>query len=215
MALTPLLSSAARRLIPPTPEQSVDDPSLMIQPPVVERHAIVVGHGRVGKVVASLLAKHSVPFMVIDQDPSGVADDRRLGHLVHYGDASDPKVLEAIGLSRARGVIITISAQDVIDLVVERIRLSRPDILIVSRARDEDHARRLYAVGVTDAVPETIEASLQLSEAALVGLGVPTGPAIASIHQKRDDFRHSMQQAAKQAGRNESHSVKAKTNRSS
>ena len=58
------------------------------------------------------------------------------------------------------------------------------------------HARHLYAIGVTDAVPETIEASLQLSEAALVGLGVPTGPVIASIHEKRDEFRHELQEAA-------------------
>ena len=49
--------------------------------------------------------------------------------------------------------------------------------------------RGLYAIGVTDAVPETIEASLQLSEAALVGLGVPTGPVIASIHEKRSELR--------------------------
>jgi CPA2 family monovalent cation:H+ antiporter-2 len=45
-------------------------------------------------------------------------------------------------------------------------------------------------------VPETIEASLQLSEAALVGLGIPTGPVIASIHEKRDEYRAVMQAAA-------------------
>ena len=49
---------------------------------------------------------------------------------------------------------------------------------------------------MTDAVPETIEASLQLSEATLVGLGVPTGPVIASIHEKRDEFREALQGAA-------------------
>ena len=69
-------------------------------------------------------------------------------------------------------------------------------MLVVSRARDADHARHLYEIGVTDAVPETIEASLQLSEAALVGLGVATGPVIASIHEKREEFRHELQQAA-------------------
>jgi CPA2 family monovalent cation:H+ antiporter-2 len=60
-------------------------------------------------------------------------------------------------------------------------------------------------------VPETIEASLQLSEAALVGLGVPTGPVIASIHEKRDEFRRELQEAAGQAGRTETHSIRAKT----
>ena len=86
----------------------------------------------------------------------------------------------------------------------------RPDILIVSRARDADHARHLYQLGATDAVPETIEASLQLSEAALVGLGVPTGPVIASIHEKRDEIRHALQQAAREAGLERSHAVRPK-----
>ena len=88
--------------------------------------------------------------------------------------------------------------------------LSDPDVLIVSRARDADHARHLYAIGATDAVPETIEASLHLSEAALVGLGVVTGRAIASVHEKRDEFRRALQQAARAVGREDSHSVKPK-----
>ena len=80
--------------------------------------------------------------------------------------------------------------------------------MIVSRARDANHARHLYAVGATDAVPETIEASLQLSEAALVGLGVPAGPAIASVHEKRDEFRHALRQAARAAGREDSRAIR-------
>jgi len=209
MALTPLLSMAARRLRPPP--AATPEPNLTFHASAGDRRAIVVGHGRVGKVVCSLLRQHGVAFVAIDHDASGVARDRGDGHLVHFGDASDPRVLNAIGLSQATGVIITINGRKTIDLIVERIRAARPEVLIVSRARDEDHARRLYEVGVTDAVPETIEASLQLSEAALVGLGVATGHAIASIHEKRDQFRHALQQAARQAGHDETHAIKAKT----
>jgi CPA2 family monovalent cation:H+ antiporter-2 len=65
-------------------------------------------------------------------------------------------------------------------------------VTLVARARDADHARALYALGATDAAPETIEASLQLSEAVLVDLGVPMGLVIASIHEKRDEFRRAL-----------------------
>jgi CPA2 family monovalent cation:H+ antiporter-2 len=71
--------------------------------------------------------------------------------------------------------------------------LLRTDILIISRARDVAHARHLYTIGVTDAVPETIETCLQLSEASLIRLGQDTGLVIASIHEKRDEFRHELQ----------------------
>jgi len=62
-------------------------------------------------------------------------------------------------------------------------------VTLVARARDAAHARALYGLGVTDAVSETIEAGLQLPEAVLVDLGVPMGLVIASIHEKRDEYR--------------------------
>jgi CPA2 family monovalent cation:H+ antiporter-2 len=210
MVVTPLLSIAARTLISRlTPTQTVG-PELTIQPPSGEKHAIVVGYGRIGKVVCSLLKEHGLAYIAVDNDAFGVSRDRREGHSVYYGDASDLRFLEKCGLQKASGVIITIHSQGDIDKVVEGVRTIRPKVLIVSRARDANHARHLYAIGATDAVPETIEASLQLSEAALVGLGVATGRAIASVHEKRDEFRSALQRAAHAAGREDSHSVRSK-----
>jgi CPA2 family monovalent cation:H+ antiporter-2 len=211
MALTPLLSLAARRFALWLGSGGPVAAELTARPSGAGRHAIVVGYGRVGKVVCALLKEHGIAYIAADLDAAAVTRDRRDGHDVYYGDASDQQFLEACGLASATGVIITIHTRKLIDDVVEHVRAMRPDILIVSRARDADHARHLYALGATDAVPETIEASLQLSEAALVGLGVATGPAIASIHEKRDEIRHALQQAAKDAGRKQIHSVKAKT----
>ena len=68
--------------------------------------------------------------------------------------------------------------------------------MIVARAHDAEHARHLYTLDVTDTVPETIEASLQLAESALVGLGEPMGLVIASIHDQREQIRRELQVAA-------------------
>jgi K+:H+ antiporter len=210
MALTPLLSIGGRQLAARlTPEKPLDA-ELTVRPTAGQRHAIVVGYGRVGKIVCGLLREHHIPYIVADSDAPTVTRDRRDGHDVYYGDAADPQFLESCGLAKAAGVIITIHSPRQIDDVVAHVRAMRPDVLIVSRARDADHARHLYALGATDAVPETIEASLQLSEAALVGLGVPTGLAIASIHKTRDEIRHDLQEAAQKAGLTDIHAVKAK-----
>ena len=72
-----------------------------------------------------------------------------------------------------------------------------PDLPIIARARDAAHAAELYRAGATDAVPETLESSLQLSEAVLVDLGVAMGPVIASIHEKRDELRQTIRREAK------------------
>ena len=210
MALTPLLATAARYLTSVLTAGRAIDPELTVRPPTGKQHAIVVGYGRVGKVVCSLLGQHGIEYIAADFNASAVARDRREGHLVYYGDAADPAFLEACGVVEATGIIITVHSKDAIDQVVSHVRVIRPDILIVSRARDADHARHLYAIGATDAVPETIEASLQLSEAALVGLGIAMGRAIASIHHKRDEFRRALQQAARDAGREESHLLRRK-----
>jgi len=207
MALTPLLGMLGKRLATKLSAERIVDPELSARPSGEEKQAIVVGYGRVGKVVCSLLAGHGLKYIAVDHEAAGVARDRRDGHKVFYGDATDQGFLEACGLMQATGVIITIQSRTAIDAVVHRVRAVRPDVLIVSRARDADHARHLYAIGATDAVPETIEASLQLSEAALVGLGIGVGHAIASVHEKRDEFRHALQEAARKAGLEETRSI--------
>jgi K+:H+ antiporter len=211
MALIPLLSHLARRFASRLRAAGAAPSELSMRPTGRQRHAIVVGYGRVGKVVCALLNEHRIPYIAADSDASTVTRDRRDGHDVYYGDAADPKFLEICGLANAAGVIITIHTHHLIDDIVEHVRAIRPDVLIVSRARDADHARHLYRLGATDAVPEAIEASLQLSEAALVGLGLPAGPVIASIHEKRDEIRRGLQQAARAAGLEETRSMRAKT----
>jgi monovalent cation:H+ antiporter-2, CPA2 family len=213
MVLTPLLSIVGRRLAARLRPVGPPPAELAVRPREGRDHAIVVGYGRVGKLVCALLKKHGVPYIAADFDAPAVTRDRREGHDVYYGDAADPAFLEACGLAKAAGVIITIHTQSVIDEVVAHVRALRPDILIVSRARDASHASHLYSLGASDAVPETIEASLQLSEAALIGLGRPTGLVIASIHEQRDEFRRTLQQAARAAGVETIHAVKRKTRR--
>jgi CPA2 family monovalent cation:H+ antiporter-2 len=211
MLLNPLLSAIGRRFATSLRGGSTPAAELAAKPTGGHHHAIVVGYGRVGKVVCELLREHGIPYLAADLDAPTVTRDRRSGHDVYYGDAGDPKFLEACGVADAAGVIITIHTQSAIDEVVAHVRSLRPDILIVSRARDAAHASHLYSLGATDAVPETIEASLQLSEAALVGLGRPAGPVIASIHEKRDEIRRTLQQAAGKAGLQKIHGVRQKT----
>ncbi|HET6927244.1 MAG TPA: cation:proton antiporter [Hyphomicrobiaceae bacterium] len=214
MAMIPLLAMAAHRITSRLERRRATDPELTVPPPAgLSAHAIVIGHGRVGQIVCAMLEHHHFPFIASDSDPAAVAHYRRRGRQVYYGDATHLTFLQSCGLMQAAAVIVTIHTQAAIDEIVQVVRSLRPDLLIVSRARDAAHARHLYAVGVTDAVPETIEASLQLSEAALVGLGLPTGPVIASIHEKRDEFRSELQEAAGRAGLAQTRSIRAKTMR--
>jgi CPA2 family monovalent cation:H+ antiporter-2 len=196
MVFIPALSHVARRLAPMVHDEKTLDPELAVAPGATVGHAIVIGHGRVGQVVCAMLDRHKFRYIAVDNDAAAVPEQRRQGRTVYYGDATNPEFLKSCGLMEAQAVIVTIGVAEGIDDIVAQVRALRPDMLVVSRARDAEHARHLYQIGVTDAVPETIEASLLLSEAALIGLGVAMGLVVASIHEKREEFRHELQQAA-------------------
>jgi CPA2 family monovalent cation:H+ antiporter-2 len=143
----------------------------------------------VGKLVGDMLGRHDLPWIAVERDARLVEQGRRDGRRVYYGDASRVELLERCGLATARAVVVTMDAPEAAEAVVAAARGARPELAIVARARDARHAARLYELGATDAVPETIEASLQLSEAVLVDIGVPMGLVIASIHERRDEYR--------------------------
>lgn len=201
MALIPAVGMIGRTIAKRYSAPQAADPELSARPALDQQtKAMVVGYGRVGQLIGDMLDEHSISYIAVDREPRLVADARRKGKPVYYGDVRHIDFLKLCGLDTAKAAIITIHTQSEIDQIVAALREAYPQLLIVSRAKDATHARRLYALGVNDAVPETIEASLQLSEAALVGIGIPTGLVIASIHQKRDDFRADLQGAAKKAG---------------
>ena len=153
---------------------------------------LVVGYGRVGKLVAEMLTRHRIAWTAIERVPKLIEAGRRAGHDVFFGDASRAELLQRLGLDDVRALVVTMDSPEATEAVVVNARELRPDLTIVARARDAQQAKRLYELGASDAVPETIEASLQLSEALLVGIGIPAGAVIASIHQRRDEFRKEL-----------------------
>ena len=193
MMLIPALSSLGRRLGSRLAPTRLDNVHLVARPEAAAKRTIIVGYGRVGRVVGTMLERHGLAYIATDEDAVTVSRERHAGKPIYYGRAQDPAFLKLCGIADARSVVITIHDRAAIDLIVTEVRKLRPDVSIVSRARDAEHARHLYLVGASTAVPETIEASLQLSEAALLGLEVPAGSVIASIHEERDVVRKALQ----------------------
>ncbi|RAK57736.1 cation:proton antiporter [Phenylobacterium deserti] len=162
---------------------------------------LVVGYGRVGKLVGDMLKRHEIRWVAAEQDARLVEAGRRAGEAVFFGDASRPEFLARCGLSDVAALVVTMDSPEGAEAIVALARELRPDLTIVARARDARHAKRLYELGATDAVPETVEASLQLSEAVLVDVGVPMGLVIASIHERRDEFRKDLNRPEALGGR--------------
>ncbi|GJE38237.1 cation:proton antiporter domain-containing protein [Methylobacterium persicinum] len=189
MILIPALASIGRRMgrhaAAAAKGKVVSEPL----PEKVENRVIIAGYGRVGRQVGEMLSRHRIPYIALDSDPARVAEQRRAGAPVYFGDSGNVEILRHSGIDTARALVVTLDTPRSVEEAVTAARSERPDLTIVSRARDARHAAALYELGVDDAVPETIEASLQLSEAVLVDVGVPMGLVIASIHERRDEYR--------------------------
>jgi monovalent cation:H+ antiporter-2, CPA2 family len=194
MLSIPLLAHLAARLGKRLERLEADEIEEALPAPERGR-VIIAGFGRVGQLVGEMLTRHKVPYIAIDANPDLVREHRKLGKPVYYGDSSRADFLGRCGIESARALVVTLDSPSAIEAVVQAVRSERPDLTIVARARDARHASALYGLGVDDAVPENFEASLQLSEAVLVDIGVPMGLVIASVHERRDEFRKTLKPA--------------------
>jgi CPA2 family monovalent cation:H+ antiporter-2 len=191
LTVTPLLARLGRvlaRRVEPVPEVAEEERDTP--------RVIVVGAGRVGRLVADMLKVHGKPYIAIDSDADLIARARRKGYRATFGDAARGNALSRLGIEHALAVILTMDEPVLAQRLTAKLRAEHPDLPIIARARDLAHAAALYRAGATHAVPETLESSLQLSEAVLVDLGVAMGPVIASIHAKRDEFRKQIREDA-------------------
>ncbi|HVI04700.1 MAG TPA: NAD-binding protein, partial [Sphingomicrobium sp.] len=184
LTVTPLLAAAGRRIGRRVEREAEAEPV-----PAGQGRIVIFGFGRVGRMVADMLITHERPYLAVDSDIDGIGQAREAGYNVLFGDVRRPELTDKLHLGHAAALVLTMDDPVLVARLARRVRGWAPDLPIIARARDTEHAAQLYKAGVTDAVPETLEASLQLAEAVLVDVGSPMGLVIASIHEKRAELR--------------------------
>ncbi|MBA4757065.1 cation:proton antiporter [Sphingosinicella sp.] len=189
LTATPLLarigSDTARRVDPAAREPARE-------PSENSGCTIVAGYGRVGQMVADMLVRHEQSFVIVDADIDMVELGRKRGHEIVFGDVGRSGLLEHLGIANARAIVLTMDDPVQLVATTRDVRAAYPNLCIIARAKDAEHAAQLYRAGATDAVPETLESSLQLAEAVLVDIGRPMGLVIASIHEMREIKRNKI-----------------------
>jgi CPA2 family monovalent cation:H+ antiporter-2 len=186
MIATPPVAHAARRMARAIEAwESIHGQPDAAVPTGLAGHVIVVGYGRVGQMLGSLLDKQELPFVALDVDASLVAGFRTKGASIFFGDARRPEMLRKFSVEKATALVVTMDSPPATGQVVAAARQQWPELAIYARARDTDHATRLIAQGASHAIPETTEASLQLGEMVLMGAGVPDHAARQIVEARR------------------------------
>lgn len=156
----------------------------------IEDHVILCGYRRMGQNVARFLQEQGVPYIALDLDPGIVEKTWEAGDPVHYADATRPEILLAAGLQRARMVVITVVDIEVAKRVVEAVRLKRADIPVLVRTRDERHLQALVRLGATSVLPESLEATLMITQRIVEQLGFSPDEVFEMTEKiRRDSYR--------------------------
>ena len=151
----------------------------------LEGHVLLAGFGRVGQTLALMLERETIAYIAIDADPITVDHARKAGRPIFFGDASRLDILTRAHAEHAAAIVVTMDNAAAVEKIVQEIRTLFPEVPVYARARDAAQARRLLQVGATVAVPETIEASLQLGGRVLVGFGFGEDAVNRLIDQQR------------------------------
>lgn len=158
----------------------------------VEEHVILCGYRRMGQNLAQFLQEQGVPYIALELDPGIVEKTWEAGDPVYYADATRPEILLAAGLERARMVVVTVIDIEVAKRIVEAVRLKRADIPVLVRIRDERHLEMLERLGATSVLPETLEATLMITQRILEQLGFTPNEVFRTTEKIRGDSYRSL-----------------------
>ncbi|WP_367254199.1 cation:proton antiporter [Pseudomonas sp. stari2] len=190
MLLTPLMLRAAPRIAAalhrkPNQEAQIEEISALNAG--LEGHVVICGYGRVGQSIGRIMRNAGQTYIALDNDPVRIQEAATAERDVHYGDSTRGDLLTAVGLLRARLLVIAVDQADVALRVLNEARRLNPKVPILVRTRDDSQSAELKAAGASEVVPELLESSLMLGSHALVLLGFPAHQVQEKVDQVRAD----------------------------
>ncbi|MDT8441905.1 MAG: cation:proton antiporter [Desulfuromonadales bacterium] len=190
MLLTPLLSGLTAPLYTLLQGFSKSNPleTINIAQDALDDHVVIVGGGRVGQHVASVLRQINVPFVIIEVNHRRFDECKAARLPAIYGDACQPQVLDAARIERARQMLLTAPPIAQAKLIVQHVKRHHPELNIVARAAGEAQMRALAELGVSMVILPELEAGLEIARQALLQLKMP----IPAIQQYTDAIRREL-----------------------
>lgn len=192
IVVTPFIAAPARRIAKALETRTLATSAGVPASDELEGHVILIGYGRVGRMLSAILCDERVPHIALDADAGLVAQARAAGAGVYFGDAAKVDILRRLGVERAAALVVTMDSERAAEAVVEAARRARPNLTVLARARDAAHARRLLAHGADQVVPEALEASLDLAETLLRDVGLSDEAAYAVVDARRRAEREAL-----------------------
>ena len=148
-------------------------------------HVVVVGYSYVGRVICLMLERAKVPFIAMDGRLDRIDVGRREKHTVFYGDVTDPAVMDALAISRARAVIVTASDFSAVRRVIGNLRQFHPGVEVMTAVSYLFQRDELRKAGAARVVALTPEGTLSFGRSVLGELGIQSDSVEAILDSMR------------------------------
>ena len=149
------------------------------------QHTLICGYGRVGQTLARFLTRENKPFIALDDDPMHVHEASLAGDPVFYGDCRKLELLEAVGLDRARQMVICVDRPDNALIILKAVRTHYKKLPILVRTRDDSQIKALQEAGASVVIPEVLESSMVIVKYCLRMLGMDNDTVRERVNQAR------------------------------
>ena len=194
MIMTPTMISIAPKFVDrffpaPIPEGTgYSGPADGVEDELQIGHVIIVGYGLTGHYVAKALKKVNIPYIILELNPETVANEKKLGENIIYGDASREGVLEFAGIQKAQTIVVSIPQMDTTKAIVTTARRMNPKIGIITRSRYISETAELYRLGADEVIVDEKEAALQIFHRILSNQQVPVQDFDLYAKQARNEI---------------------------
>lgn len=157
----PLYERLARRLIPL--ERNIRHPD---EQPVSlgDARVLVIGMGRTGAAAYEHLARHAVPVIALDSDPTKVEQQRLMGRNIAFADAEDQLFWQEVDLDQLNSVILSMNDVESKVIAAQQLRLRGFKGLVLSHSIYPDEADKINAAGANKTYQTMSQAGVGLAE---------------------------------------------------
>lgn len=138
-------------------------------------HVIIGGYGFTGYDLANSLKSCGIPYIIVDLNSENVRRARENGEPIYFGDLTSPEVLDHLGVSRARELIVAINDPDAIERTVRTAREMARELYIIARTNYILDVERLNRAGANEIIPAELEAAAKVTERVLLRHRVDSG----------------------------------------
>ncbi|MFT6093689.1 MAG: CPA2 family monovalent cation:H+ antiporter-2 [Pseudohongiellaceae bacterium] len=143
-----------------------------------EPEVIIAGFGRFGQIIGRMLSARHIPFTAMDKSPAHVEFVKQFGNRIFFGNMTRLDLMRSAGIKHAKIMVVAVDDIEESLEIVALVKKQNPRTLIIARATDRTHARRLLASGVEHVIRDTFASSLEAATRTLEQLGYPEGRAL-------------------------------------